>query len=328
MLLSEGYKFHVQFHITNRCNLKCRHCYEGKQGKIVEWDYHDFEDAIEKLWTCFAKWNVIGEISLIGGEPTLHPQFFEIVEYLHQRGDVDSISILTNGTNVDERFIQKMITNECSVQVSIDGSDANGHDYIRGNGTFKTTLLNSKRMSEKGIPVSAHCVLSKYTYPITEEFFDVLSSFGISQVAFSRLVPFGNAQIEDMLSPEQLRETIKFISEVDEKRSFDGLSISRTRPLWCIAGKGGRCPAGIQTITILENGDVMPCRRLPIVLGNIKHDSFYKIWYTDPVLENLRTFESIEKCSKCKYNSDCGGARCIAYAVTGDYLAPDPQCWL
>lgn len=328
MQLLEGYKFHVQFHITSRCNLKCRHCYEGAQGRTVEWNFEDFVAAIEKLWVCFAKWNVKGEISLIGGEPTLHPQFYEIVDYLYNRGDVDSISILTNGTIVDPQFIEKMVSDKCFVQVSVDGADADHHDYIRGKGTFNKTLFNAKKMSENRIPVSAHCVLSKFTYPIQRNFFDILLSAGISQVSFSRLVPFGNAQINDMLSSEQLKGTIEFISEVSEEYSLKGLDIARTRPLWCLAGKGGRCPAGVQTITVLENGDIMPCRRLPVVLGNIKKDSFYKIWYTNPVLEDLRDFESVDKCSKCQYNSSCGGARCISYAVTGNYLAQDPQCWV
>lgn len=328
MQLSEGYKFHVQFHITNRCNLKCRHCYEGVQGIPIEWSFDDFAAAIDKLWSCFAKWNVNGEISLIGGEPTLHPDFYRMVEYLHHRGDIDSISVLTNGTCMDDEFVRNMRLYHCHIQVSVDGADAIHHDHIRGSGTFEKTLSNAKILAEHDIPVSAHYVLSKYTFPIQRNFFDVLLASGISQVAFSRLVPFGNAQICDMLSPDQLKESIQMIASVADEYATRGLSIARTRPLWCLTGKGGKCPVGFQTITILENGDIMPCRRLPIVLGNIKKDNFYKIWYTHPVLENLRDPQNIKKCNNCQYNADCGGARCISYAVTGDYLASDPQCWL
>lgn len=329
-MLSSGYKFHVQFHITSRCNLHCRHCYEGAQGQVIEWELDEFKQAIEKLWACFAKWGIYGEISLIGGEPTLHPRFYEMVEYLHQRRDVSSISILTNGVHFDTDFAEKMKKYDCYVQVSIDGNHAEQHDYIRGTGTYNKTMANARILSQAGIPVSVHCVLSRYTYPITDELFHTLSENGISQLAFSRIVPFGNAHNSDMLTPEELKNSYDFIYSMAQKYADTGLFVATTRPLWCtIDGKiGGFCPAGIQTITILENGDIMPCRRLPIVIGNIKLDSFYKVWYTDKTLERLRDRSKINHCNSCHYLERCGGARCIAYASTGNYMAEDPQCWI
>ncbi len=85
-LLDDGYLFHVQFHITNACNLRCKHCYEGTQCVRMQWSMDEFMSAIDKLWSSFAKWGVKGEISLIGGEPTLHPNFEEMVRYLRRNG--------------------------------------------------------------------------------------------------------------------------------------------------------------------------------------------------------------------------------------------------
>lgn len=329
-MLASGYRFHVQFHITSRCNLQCKHCYEGRQGTVVEWKLEEFKQAIEKLWSCFRKWNIQGEISLIGGEPTLHPQFYDMVEYLHQRGDVVGISILTNGVYVDAQFVDKIRKCGCFVQVSIDGNTPGQHDFIRGDGNYAKTMTNARLLSQAGIPVSAHCVLSRYTYPITEQLFRSLIDNGISQVAFSRLVPFGNAKSYDMLSPNELKATFEFIRSVARQYADSGLYVAATRPLWCTIDEtiGGFCPAGVQTITILENGDIMPCRRLPIVLGNIKLDNFYRVWYTNAILEKLRDRHRINRCGECSFLERCGGARCIAYAVTGDYMAEDPQCWI
>ena len=328
MILDEGYRFHVQFHITSKCNLSCRHCYEGKVCKHNEWSFDEFVVAIDKLWNSFEKWGVKGEISLIGGEPTVHPRFYDMVEYLSQRGDVYGISILTNGVNVDDYFIQQMKKNKCFVQVSIDGVTPEMHDYIRGKGNYEKTIRNVKRMSEAGIELSAHYVLSKNTIPLKKEFFATLLQKGISQVAFSRLVPFGNASVDDMMTKEETKETFSFINEMAETFKNDGLYVMTTRPLWCNFDHEGKCPVGFQTITILENGDILPCRRLPITLGNIKKDSFFKIWYTDKTLEDIRNRKNISKCGECKYLESCGGARCIAYATTEDYMSEDPQCWI
>lgn len=328
MLIEQGYRFHVQFHITNRCNLKCKHCYEDKNCNVIDWAYEDFVIAISKLWSAFEKWGVKGEISLIGGEPTLHPRFYDMIHYLRQRGDVYGISVLTNGTLVDDRFVREMQENNCFVQVSIDGVSEEKHDFIRGEGNYKRTIEGIEMLHEFDIPLSVHYVLSKKTVPLNAVFFDNLVSKGVGQIAFSRLVPFGNANKEDMLSKEEIRTVFEFIEEMRCKYEGTGLYFSNTRPLWCNFGHEGKCPVAFQTITVLENGDLMPCRRLPIVLGNIKSDSFYKIWYTHEVLENIRNRKSIVKCGSCENVDICGGARCIAYAVSGDYMGEDPQCWL
>lgn len=328
MLLDDGYRFHVQFHITNQCNLRCKHCYEGQPSKRIEWDYAEFIAAIEKLWSCFHKWNVLGEISLIGGEPTMHPRFYDMVEYLHSRGDVHDISILTNGVHIDQQFVDIAKANNCYVQVSIDGATPDGHDFIRGAGNYQRTLDNAKRLADSGVSVSAHYVLSKNTTPIQEELFPTLLEKGISQIAFSRIVPFGNAGVDDMMSSAETHDTFTLIENMRQKYEPMGLSFGTTRPLWCLVGHEGKCPVAYQTITILEDGTILPCRRLPVPLGNIKEDNFFKVWYTNEVLENIRNREKIDTCGYCTHLDKCGGARCIAFALTGDYMSKDPQCWI
>lgn len=328
IIMMGGYRFHVQFHITNRCNLKCKHCYEGNFFNVEEWEIKNFKSAIEKLWNCFKKWGVKGEISLIGGEPTLHPQFYDMVNYLSSRGDVTNIAVLTNGVLLDSRFIESMQKNNCFVQISLDGVSAKKHDFIRGEGSYDKTINNIMKLCSAGVPVGVHYVLSKYTTPLNSVFFANLIQYGVSQITFSRLVPLGNAGINDMLNKDELKNTLSYIDEMRKVYEPNGLLFGTTRPLWCHFGHTGKCPAGIQTITILENGDILPCRRLPIKVGNIYEDNFYKIWYTNNVLERLRNRQDIKICGTCKFLEKCGGARCIANAVSGDFMEADPQCWI
>jgi radical SAM protein with 4Fe4S-binding SPASM domain len=91
---------------------------------------------------------------------------------------------------------------------------------------------------------------------------------------------------------------------------------------------GGMCSIGIDSLTILPDGTVLPCRRLPIPIGNLTNDSIFKIWYTSDLLWKIRNKNNLKgKCNKCELIPRCSGCRAIAYAVTGDYLAEDPQCW-
>ena len=286
-MLESGYRFHVQFHINNSCNLKCKHCYEGNQKGILQWSFDEFTQAVEKLWCAFEKWGVQGEISLIGGEPTLHPEYYRFVDYLSDRGDVVAISILTNGTRIDDKFIANALRNKCTVQVSIDGIDEVHHDNIRGAGNYKKVTDGIKRLTANGIYPSVHYVISKDTIPFVDSFFDNLINLGIKQISFSRLVPFGRASTHDILQPNELKDVYDSLYEKKRKYAQLGLNIMATRPLWCTYGYSGRCPVAIQTITILEDGTIMPCRRLPISIGNIKTDSFFFFFYTNKVLNDL-----------------------------------------
>jgi AdoMet-dependent heme synthase len=94
------------------------------------------------------------------------------------------------------------------------------------------------------------------------------------------------------------------------------------------------CAAGVSGLTILPNGDITPCRRMPITLGNVRHDSLREIWATSPVLEALRDRSRYKgKCGTCKRWAYCRGCRAIAYAYSrsrgaDDFLADDPQCFM
>jgi radical SAM protein with 4Fe4S-binding SPASM domain len=96
----------------------------------------------------------------------------------------------------------------------------------------------------------------------------------------------------------------------------------------------GGCAAGVSGLTILADGTLTPCRRLPIPLGKVGEDSLREIWATSKVLERLRNTDLYQgKCGKCPRWSACRGCRAIAYATAQaqgkpDFLAPDPQCFI
>ncbi|MGN0650420.1 MAG: radical SAM protein [Oscillospiraceae bacterium] len=326
--MDSTYPFHVQLHLTDKCNLKCKHCYEGERKVINEWDYDELMTVINKLDTAFVKWNVDGEISLVGGEPLMYPHFPRLLYEIRKSKSISRIAILTNGTCMNDETKKAILDTKPAVQISIDGINEEKHDLIRGKGNYQKSISTIKWLVDHDIEVFVHYVISKYSVPITKDFILKMNKLGVKQLTFSRVVPMGSSDISIMLSPEELHEVYNCLFDYASLLSEDEMSINTTRPLWACYGKTGRCPVGIQTITILPDGTALPCRRLPIPLGNIKTESFYSIWYNSDVLWNLRKRENIEKCGECKHLNECGGGRCIAYAVTGNYMGGDPQCWL
>jgi len=96
----------------------------------------------------------------------------------------------------------------------------------------------------------------------------------------------------------------------------------------------GGCAAGVSGLTILPDGTVTPCRRLPVPIGNVRTDSLREIWSTSEVLNSLRDRSRYDgKCGTCNRWSACRGCRAIAYEFSRahgitNYLAEDPQCFL
>jgi len=96
----------------------------------------------------------------------------------------------------------------------------------------------------------------------------------------------------------------------------------------------GGCAAGVSGLTVLPDGTVTPCRRMPVPIGNIRKDSLREIWASSEILNALRDKSRYKgRCGECNKWSACRGCRAIAAAFAGaddkaGYLAEDPQCFL
>jgi len=95
-------------------------------------------------------------------------------------------------------------------------------------------------------------------------------------------------------------------------------------------GKPYHCTAGDTLLTVQPNGDLYPCRRMPIRVGNLLETSLLELYDNSTLLRQLRHPEQIsDGCQDCFYAKLCrGGLKCLSYAVTGDPLKADPGCWL
>jgi len=103
-------------------------------------------------------------------------------------------------------------------------------------------------------------------------------------------------------------------------------NLLRRIPYWergCAAGM----PRGY--ITILPNGDVIPCMLLQVKLGNVREQDVREIWQNSPILSKIRARELLQgKCRECQYKAQCGGCRGRAYEESGNIMAGDPGCWM
>jgi radical SAM protein with 4Fe4S-binding SPASM domain len=88
-----------------------------------------------------------------------------------------------------------------------------------------------------------------------------------------------------------------------------------------------RCSAGNSLITVDEFGRVMPCRRMPIVCGDVFSSTLEQIYFDHETFRALRREQVPNACLACPYSHSCrGGARCQSYAITGSFYGADPAC--
>lgn len=87
------------------------------------------------------------------------------------------------------------------------------------------------------------------------------------------------------------------------------------------------CTAGNSLLTVMENGDLVPCRRMPIIVGNLLKDDMLYLYKNNKVLLDLQKQEIPKDCLKCNYFKSClGGLKCLNYAVKGNYNIKDINC--
>ncbi|NOQ24897.1 MAG: radical SAM protein [Bacteroidales bacterium] len=325
--------FYFQYHFLENCNLRCTHCYQHDWAKEMP-DNNYLQSVVGEMEKALVKWNFEGRISLTGGEPFLYPEkLFYLIDSLENSEPFKWIGILTNGTLITEESAVKLSQYKKikEIQISLDGADETTHDNIRGLGSFRKAIEAIELLKRNNIFTSIMFTLHNQNKHDAVEILKLANSLNVDAITVERVTPEQNDTSDLMIAPSELKNIFKEI--LDYKKSISGknkLKIRLSRPLWALISEedGGFCPAGYSCLTILHNGTVLPCRRLEVPIGNILEDGLFKIWYTNPVLWKLRNKSHLQgKCNDCNLIEKCGGCRSVAYAMTGDIMSEDPQCW-
>jgi len=331
-------EFYFQWHFMSACNLRCAHCYQE--------DYQNQNLSLETLMLiakqisqALAKWNMLGRISLTGGEPFISPNLFPLMDYFESDENVKQFDILTNGTCIEAEHIERLkgYKKLRQIQISLDGATAQTHEAVRGSGTFEKSIRTIEDLRKNDIEVSVMFTLMKQNMAEAVDIINLAEIIGANAVTIERVTPCGNSNISDILTKDEIRHVYEAITERANTVS-ENLTVRRLRPLWINtkhlnlrdnANIGGFCPVGFTSLAILWDGTVLPCRRLNIPIGNVLTDGLFKIWYKSDVLWQIRDKSNLQgKCKDCSKTDRCGGCRAIAYETTGDYMGEDTQCWI
>ena len=318
------------FEITNRCNLKCKHCGSSCTAQGGELTVEDIERTLSGVN------NKETMICLTGGEPMLHPRFFEIAERLNELGFTWGMT--TNGTLIDEEAAFRL--KKCglsTVSVSLDGLE-DSHDELRQKkGAFRLALRGLEALKTAGFSPQVTTVFHRKNIGELEETYSFLSEIGITDWRPINVEPIGRACETDgfALRPEEFAHLISFIKE----KRFDpeckmNVTFGCSHYLGISDERMARdhyflCAAGILTASVRSNGDICACldveNRPELVQGNVRRDSFSEVWKSRFAAFRKDRTEGSEKCADCKERFICGGDS----AHTWDYDKSAPLlCYL
>jgi len=115
-----GEKFCFQWHITEKCNLRCSHCYQDNYTDSVDISIQELKDITNKLLPTLSAWRKKGDISITGGEPFVRKDLFSFLEYLDSSEEISDLHILSNGTMITDEIAEKLkeFTKLNSIQIS------------------------------------------------------------------------------------------------------------------------------------------------------------------------------------------------------------------
>jgi len=302
-------EFYFQWHITEHCNRGCCHRYQDGQS-VEELGLPELLKIVDIMENAVLKWDKIGTLSITGGEPFIRR--YELYGLLGRIEITDSLiyyDILTNGSLItkEEVKILSQFKKLRRVQVSLEGATEKTNDLIRGTGAFKDTLNAIHCLKDVGIEISVMTTVSRLNCYEIPDLINLCEREGVSALALERLIPEGGGigMINHILSSEELHKLYYNIYLLAQRNLRVRLLLYR--PLFSIIAPddptvGALCSAGNNALTIMPDGTVYPCRRLPISLGNILTDGIYKIWYDSDILWKIRNPDNLnDKCRYCDF---------------------------
>ena len=336
--------FSFQWHITDMCDQRCKHCYifsAGNHTCLVSMKWEQMEST---FYNCLDFCEVYGRTPyfyLTGGDPILHPQFWQLLEFIHEH-DI-KFTILGNPFHLDEQVCRRLKEYGCEkYQLSLDGLRET-HDWFRKPGSYDCTLEKIGCINSAGIRSVVMTTVSKTNQMEVPRIMDAVIAAGANVFAFSRYVPSGS-DLDVSMTAKEYRELLAVCDKKFKGYKAKGCQtyFNKKDHLWTLYeyetgtfvlpqnAKKGRicrgCNCGNCHLTILPNGDIYACRRVAeSKVGNALEDRIAYVWVTS--MERYREYEHFHKCSRCKLLAWCRGCPAVAKGTNGSFYAEDPQCW-
>jgi SynChlorMet cassette radical SAM/SPASM protein ScmE len=338
--------------ITGRCNLRCQYCFYADEMVA-------HKDLPTERWLAFFEELgrlAVQRVTLTGGEVFTRRDFWELVDGII--ANKMRYSLLTNGTLIDEKVLAQFQVGKRrlrldSIQVSIDGSQAEIHNLSRPN-SFDRAMRGLRLMKDAGFPVTVRTTINRHNVRDLENIARLLlEEVGLPSFSTNEAMPMGagcDNQGEITLTSAEKREAMRTMERLLAR--YDGRLQAQAGPQaklrmyaemeharetgemttrWQM-GHLSACGCVFSKLDVLHDGTVVPCHLLyDLHLGTIGSDSLEEIWRSHSTLRTLRErraipMQQVPGCGDCGWAPYCNGS-CpgLAYEMTGNLNRANPE---
>lgn len=312
--------------ITSNCNLRCLHCYNESGVLHSQIDKQTFMNIINELPD-----NSDTSITISGGEPTTHPDFWEFMDEL-QKKHFGMVLVITNGTYITKEVAEKFAAYGVAIQISLNGSCAEVHDKLCGRGSFDKTMQGLNHLIEAGLSerILVRSVLTGFNKDDIVHLLKMVADKQIPQAEIAGLAALGRSETHkddlylDILEKSALVENLQQNAEVVDlinsgvKITFPDEFTGSCPLLNRITEEDDKIPL---TPRIDSSGHVFLCQLFTDVqysIGNVNDTRLSSMLQSPELVHLIRFFQVgqsyMNQCQTCIWNQNCGKG-CVALAV-------------
>ncbi len=267
------------------------------------------------------------QITLMGGEPLVRNDWFEIAQHVRKLGML--LTIMTNGFLINKNVIDQFKKlNPYAIAVSIDGATEQTHDFIRGTqDSFERCVQSLELLKEANLPTTVVTTVHKKNFKELQKMRDFLLNRKIAwQIQLGN--PLGRFPKSLTLSPEEFYSVAMFIASTKNQYSIKELPVTGAHCMGyhssilpsLMIGSWNGCIAGMNVLGIQSNGGIKGCLSLPdkFVEGNIADNRISEIWKNPNAFVYSRNFNKNNLknyCKECRYGITCRGG-CISGSIS------------
>ncbi|MDE5999644.1 MAG: radical SAM/SPASM domain protein, ACGX system [Bacteroidaceae bacterium] len=336
--------FAFQWHITDECDQRCKHCYIFSEGHptLVEMSWDRMVAVLANIERMCKRMRRLPYLYITGGDPILHSRFWDLLELLHSRGI--PFTLMGNPFHLTDATCQRMRQLGCrKYQLSLDGLRKT-HDRFRKPGSFDRTLEAIGTIRKAGIHCAIMSTISAANIDEIPQLIDVIVEHQADIFAFGRYCPTSEDKAHRdtwYIAPKRYRDFLSQCWAKFEQYKDCCTTFNLKDHLWTLFlhEKGlfkipegldedtiyDGCNCGNCHFTISAEGRLMACRRFDSYVGVVEEE-LYDVFHGEK-MEQYRRHEKFEKCRQCELLRFCRGCPAVAYGYTKNFYAADPQCW-
>jgi putative heme d1 biosynthesis radical SAM protein NirJ2 len=321
----------ISWNITRACNLACRHCYRDAGAR----DADELSLAEGKQLLAGIARAGFKIVVLSGGEPLMRDDVFDLISEARAVGMRPVLG--TNGTLITPQVAGKLKeAGLARAGISLDSRSPDFHNSLRGDpDAWQKAVEGMGNCKDAGLEFQVHTTVTEHNRDEVLGVTDFAVEIGAAAHHVFFLVPAGRAvdMEEDSLRAAEYEKLIRALMKKQSEVNIE-LKPTCAPQFMRIAAQMGvdvrfsrGCLAGVSYCVVTPTGDVNPCPYLPLKVGNVREQPFWKIWEESDVFGTLRSGRLGGKCGPCRYRDICAGCRARAYFYSGgDYMAEEPWC--